>query len=73
MASVVQSLQKGQCGANQIAYTDIGSADNLAEQGLDLKNSANKTIPYYWVLPILTAHALKASFRPRSQRYLIFT
>ena len=30
MASVliVQALQKGPCGANQIAYTDIGSADN---------------------------------------------
>ena len=30
MASVliVQALQKGPCGANQTAYTDIGSADN---------------------------------------------
>ena len=30
MASVliVQILQKGPCGANQIAYTDVGSADN---------------------------------------------
>jgi hypothetical protein len=48
MASVllVQALQKGQCGANQIAYTDIGSAENLAEQDLDLKNTANKTMPY---------------------------
>ena len=36
MASVliVQALQKGPCGANQIAYTDVGSADKLTEQGL---------------------------------------
>jgi len=39
---IVQALQKGSCGANQIAYTDIGSADNLVEQGLDLRNTANK-------------------------------
>ena len=48
MASVliVQALvQKGPCGANQIAYTDIRSADNLVEQGLDLRNTANKTLP----------------------------
>ena len=44
MASVlnVQALQKGPCGANQIAYTDIGSADKLSEQGLIyLRNMAN--------------------------------
>ena len=51
MASVlnVQALQKGPCGANQIAYTDIGSADKLSEQGLDLRNTANKTLPS-WLL-----------------------
>ena len=65
MASVlnVQALQKGPCGANQIAYTDIGSADKLSEQGLDLRNTANKTLPS-WLLPEPTAHALKASSRP---------
>jgi len=64
MASVliVQALQKGPCGANQIAYTDLGSADKLSEQGLDLRNTANKTLPS-WLLPKLTAHALKASSR----------
>ena len=60
---IVQALQKGPCGANQIAYTDVGSADTLSEQGLDLRNTANKTTPS-WLLPKLTAHALKASSRP---------
>ena len=52
MASVLifQALQKGPCGANQIAYTDIGSAEKLSEQGLDLRNTANKTLPS-WLLP----------------------
>jgi len=65
MASVliVQALQKGPCGANLIAYTGIGSADKLSEQGLDLRNTANKTLPS-WLLPKLSAHALKASSRP---------
>ena len=54
---IVQALQKGPCGANQIAYTDVGSADKLSEQGLDLRNTANKTLPS-WLLPKLTAHAL---------------
>ena len=53
---IVQALQKGPCGANQIAYTDVGSAD----KGLDLRNTANKILPS-WLLPKLTAHALKAS------------
>ena len=56
---IVQALQKGPCGANQIAYTDVGSAD----KGLDLRNTANKILPS-WLLPKLTAHALKASSRP---------
>ena len=60
---IVQALHKGPCGANQIAYTDVGSADKLSEQGLDLRNTANKTLPS-WLLPKLTAHALKASSRP---------
>ena len=65
MASVliVQALQKGPCSANQIAYIDVGSADKLTEQGLDLRNTANKTLPLK-LLPKLTAHALKPSFRP---------
>jgi len=65
MASVliVQALQKGPCGANQIAYTDLGSADKLSEQGLDLRNTANKTLPF-WLLLKLIAHALKAFSRP---------
>jgi len=46
-----------------IAYTDVGSADNLSEQGLDLRNTASKTLPS-WLLPNLTEHALKASSRP---------
>ena len=62
-ALIVQAPQKGPCSANQIAYTDIGSADNLVEQGLDLRNTANKTLPS-WLLPKLTAHASKASSRP---------
>ena len=41
---IVQVLQKGPCGANQIAYTDVGSSDKLAEQGLDMRNTANKTL-----------------------------
>ena len=31
-ALIVQAPQKGPCSANQIAYTDIGSTDNLVEQ-----------------------------------------
>ena len=60
MASVliVQALLKGQCGANQIACTDTGSADKLSEQDLDLRNTANKTLPS-WLLSEPTAHALK--------------
>ena len=71
MASVliVQALQKGPCGANQIAYTDIGSADKLSEQGLDLRNTANKTLPS-WLLPNQTAHALKASSCPDAILFL---
>jgi len=37
---IVQALQKRLCGANQIAYTGVGSADKLSEQGLDLRNTA---------------------------------
>ena len=66
---IVQALQKGQCGANQIAYTDVGSADKLSEQGLDLRNTANKILPS-WLLPKLTAHALKASSRPDAILFL---
>ena len=71
MASVliVQALQKGPCGANQISYTDVGSADKLSEQGLDLRNTANKTLPS-WLLPKLTTHALKASSRPDAILFL---
>ena len=71
MASVliVQALQKGPCGADQISYTDIGSADKLSEQGLDLRNTANKTLPS-WLLSNLTAHALKASSRPDATLFL---
>jgi hypothetical protein len=54
-ALIVQALQKGPCSANQIAYTDIGSADNLVEQGPDLKNTA--------ILVAIT-RALKVSSRP---------
>jgi hypothetical protein len=66
---IVQALQKGPCGANQIAYTDVGSADKLTEQGLDLRNIANKTLPS-WLLPKLTAQALKASSRPDAILFL---
>ena len=71
MASVliIQAPQKRPCGANHIAYTGIGSADNLTEQGLDLRNTANNTLPY-WLLPNLTAHALKPSSRPDTILYL---
>ena len=60
---IVQALQKGPCGANQIACTDVGSTDKLSEQGLDLRNTANKTMPS-WLLPELTAHAFEASSYP---------
>jgi len=66
---ISQALQKGPCGANQFAYTDVGSADKLSEQGLDLRNTANKTLPS-WLLPKLTAHALKASSRPDAILFL---
>jgi hypothetical protein len=63
MASVliVQTLQKGPCGANRI--TDIGSADQLSEQGLDLRNSANKTLPS-WLLPNLANSICVKRFFP---------
>ena len=51
---IVQALQKGPCGVNQIAYTDVGSTDKLSERGLDLRNTANITLPS-WLLPKLTA------------------
>jgi hypothetical protein len=60
---IVLALQKGPCVANQIVYIDIGSADNLVEQGLDLRNTANKPLSY-WLLPNLTTTTLKASSRP---------
>ena len=66
---IVQALQKEACGANQIAYTDVGSADKLSKQGLDLRNTANETLPS-WLLLKLTAHALKASSRPDAILYL---
>jgi hypothetical protein len=66
---IVQALQKGPCVANQIAYTDIGSAIKLSEQGLDLRNTANKTLPS-WLLPNLTAHALNAFSRPDATLFL---
>jgi len=69
---IVQALQKGPCGANQITYTDVGSADKLSEQGLDLINTANKTLPS-WLLPKLTTHALKASSRPDAILFLSST
>ena len=71
MASVLiaQALQKGPCGATRIAYTGIGSADNLAEQGLDLRNSANKTLPG-WLLPNLTTRASKVSSRSNAVLFL---
>jgi len=72
---IVQAPQKRPCGANQIAYTDVGSADKLSEQGLeqglDLRITANKTLPS-WLLPKLTAQALKASSR-LFWRHPIFT
>jgi len=69
---IVQALQKGPCGANLIAYTDVGSTDKVSVQGLDLRNTANKTLPS-WLLPKLTAHALKASSRPDAILFLSST
>jgi hypothetical protein len=66
---IVQALQKRPCGANQIAYTVVGSADKLPEQGLGLRSTANKTLPS-WLLPKLTAHALKSSSRPDAILFL---
>jgi hypothetical protein len=47
MASVliVLALQKGPCGANQTAYTAVGSADKLSQQDLDLRYTAKKHCP----------------------------
>jgi hypothetical protein len=45
------------------------SQDVLSEQGLDMRNTANKTLPS-WLLSKLTAHALKASFRPDAILFL---
>ena len=47
----------------QIAYTDIGSADNQVEQGLDLRNTTNKSLN-------LTTRALKASTCPDAILFL---
>jgi hypothetical protein len=71
MASVliVQALQKGPRGSNQIAYTDVGSTDKLSEQGLDLRNIANKALPS-WLLSKLKAHAINASSRPDAILFL---
>jgi len=71
MASVliVQALQKEPCGANRIAYTDVGSADKLSEQGLGLRNTVNKALPS-WLLPKLTAHAVKATSCPDAILFL---
>ena len=65
---IVQAL-KGPCGANHNAYTGVGSADNLVELNLDLRSTANKTLPS-WLLPKLTAHAFKASSRPDAILFL---
>ena len=65
----VRAVQKGPCDANQIAYTNIGSAGNLAEQGLDLRITAKKTL-LYWLLPNPTTRALKASSRPDAVLFL---
>ena len=66
---IVQALQKGPCGSNQIAYTDVGSADKLSKRGLNLKITVNKTLPS-WSLPKLTAHALNTSSRPDAIQFL---
>ena len=73
MASVliVQTLQKESCGANQIAYTDIGRADKLSQRGLDLRDTANKTLPS-WLLPNLANSICVKRFFP-TWRYPIFT
>jgi hypothetical protein len=42
---IVQALQKGQCGSNQIAYTDVGSADKISKQGLDMRKLPTKHCP----------------------------
>jgi hypothetical protein len=45
------------------------TADNVVEQGLDLRNNANNTLPY-WLLPNLSIRALKASFHPEAILFL---
>jgi len=68
---IVQALQKGPCGVNQIAYTDVGSADKLSEQGLDLRNTANKTKNTALLVATKTnSKALKASSRPDAILFL---
>jgi len=42
---------------SHVADTLKGSTDKLSEQGLDLRDTGNKTLPS-WLLPNLTAHAL---------------
>jgi hypothetical protein len=66
---IVQALHKGPCGANQIAYTDVGSADKLSEQGLGMRSTSNKTLPSR-LLTKLAAHALKAPSLPDAILFL---
>ena len=46
---IVKALTNSIHGAN-IAYTDIGSAAKLADEGMDTSDIANQTLPS-WLLP----------------------
>ena len=59
---IVKALTNSIHGAN-IAYTDIGSAAKLADEGVDTSDIANRTLPA-WLLPGLSNQEIKACSRP---------
>ena len=67
------TMRKGtmQCQLNCLHWHVIGSTDYLADQGLDTRNTVNKTMPC-WLLPNLTGSTcFESLFLFRC--YLIFT
>ena len=59
---ILQALSRGHYGAN-IFFTDVGSNSRLTEQGIDITDVANRTLPA-WLLPHLSEEERKLSSRP---------
>lgn len=59
---VLQALAKGNYGAN-LFYTDAGSADRFADEGMDKTNVANRSLPA-WLLNHISDHGRQLSSRP---------